>query len=204
MTSSERPTTAFDHPDAVVQRWRVPDDADGERADVYLARKVKRLSRTRARAIIDKGDFRLIDGPLKPSTKLGRGATVELWRFAPDDDDDPAPIPAVIHEDGDILVIDKPGDLVVQIPSGQAGSDRFEPRVDPGEEPILCLGVVRKPHRHDPRARLAQSLHPPHVLTAVHATRRGGHPPSRCACFGETRGTGRPTRCEQILLDCSS
>jgi 23S rRNA pseudouridine1911/1915/1917 synthase len=113
VSDDERPESAFGHPDAVVQRWAVPDDADGERADVYLARKVRRLSRTRARAIIAKGDFRASDGPLKPSTRLQRGAGVELWRFAPDEDDDEAPAPIVLFEDEDLLVIDKPGDLAV-------------------------------------------------------------------------------------------
>lgn len=113
MTSSAPPEVAFGHPDAVVVRWRVPDDAHGERADVYLARKVKRLSRSRARTIIEKGDFRRESGPLKPASRLQRGEPVELWRFAPDEVDEDAEEPGVLHEDEHILVVDKPGDLAV-------------------------------------------------------------------------------------------
>ncbi len=104
---------AFGDPAAVVLRWRVPDDADGARADVYLTRKVRRLSRSKAQRIIRQGDFRLSDGPLKPSTRVTRGALVELWRMPPDEPWSDAAEPGVLFEDGALLVVDKPSDLVV-------------------------------------------------------------------------------------------
>lgn len=110
---SEPGVAAFGDPEAVVLRWRVPDDADDERADVYLARKVRRLSRSRAQRIIRQGDFRLADGPLKPSTRLCRGAVVELWRMPPDEPPAGAADPEVLYEDARLLVVDKPPDLAV-------------------------------------------------------------------------------------------
>lgn len=104
---------AFGDPEAVVLRWRVPDDAHDERADVYLARKVRRLSRSRAQRIIRQGDFRLADGPLKPSSRLSRGAVVELWRLPPDEPPKHAAPPVVLYEDDALLVVDKPPDLAV-------------------------------------------------------------------------------------------
>lgn len=104
---------AFGDPEAVVLRWRVPDDAHDERADVYLARKVRRLSRSRAQRIIRQGDFRLADGALKPSSRLTRGAVVELWRLPPDEPPRDARDPAVLYEDDALLAVDKPPDLAV-------------------------------------------------------------------------------------------
>lgn len=104
---------AFGDPEAVVLRWRVPDDADGQRADVYLTRKVRRLSRARAQRIIRQGDFRLETGPLKPSARVTRGVVVELWRMPPDEPASDAAEPVVLFEDDSLLVVDKPSDLAV-------------------------------------------------------------------------------------------
>lgn len=104
---------AFGDPDALVLRWRVPDDADGQRADVYLTRKVRRLSRSRAQRIIRQGDFRLEAGPLKPSARVTRGVVVELWRMPPDEPAGDAAEPRVIFEDDALLAVDKPSDLAV-------------------------------------------------------------------------------------------
>lgn len=111
--ADEEGGAAFGDPEAVVLRWRVPDDGDGLRADVYLVRKVRRLSRSRAQRIIRQGDFRLADGPLKPSSRVSCGATVELWRMPPDEPDSNAAEPVVLFEDDDLVVVDKPPDLVV-------------------------------------------------------------------------------------------
>lgn len=104
---------AFGDPRAVVVRWRVPEGTAPTRADVYLTQKVRRLSRARAQRIIANGDFRTPAGPLKPSSKLGRGDAVELWRIPPDEDLPEAAPPGVLFEDDDLLVLDKPGDLAV-------------------------------------------------------------------------------------------
>lgn len=113
LDESDEGGVAFGDPEAVVLRWRVPDDAHDERADVYLARKVRRLSRSRAQRIIRQGDFRLADGPLKPSSRLSRGAVVELWRLPPDEPPTHAAEPGVLYEDAALLVVDKPPDLAV-------------------------------------------------------------------------------------------
>ena len=103
---------AFGDPRAVVSRWEVPPDHDGDRADVVLVGKVRRLSRARAQRIIAAGDFRGPGGALKASARLPVGTTVELWRIPPDEKDARTD-PALLHEDDDLVVVDKPGDLVV-------------------------------------------------------------------------------------------
>lgn len=99
-------------PRAVVVRWTIPPDLDGARADVALSQKVRRLSRSRAQRIIDAGDFRTPGATLKASSRLQAGVVVELWRVPPDEKGG-GPVPTVVFEDEDLLVLDKPGDLVV-------------------------------------------------------------------------------------------
>lgn len=109
---SETDAPAHHHPKGVVTRWQVPPEAAGERADVHLSAKVGRLSRARAQQIIKAGDLRSNDAPLKPSTRLARGQSIELWRIAPDDETLEEE-PTVLFDDGALLVLDKPGSLAV-------------------------------------------------------------------------------------------
>lgn len=106
---------AFGDPRAVVMRWLVPEEADGVRADVYLCLRLRRLSRTRAQQVLRQGDFRTAHGPLKPSSRLQRGVTVELWRLPPDEPLTHAtgPSPEVLYTDDALLVLDKPPHLAV-------------------------------------------------------------------------------------------
>ncbi|MFZ9889599.1 MAG: pseudouridine synthase, partial [Myxococcota bacterium] len=106
---------ALGDPRAVVMRWVVTEEAEGVRADVYLCQRLRRLSRTRAQRIIRQGDFRTDHGPLKPSSRLPRGATLELWRLPPDEplSDSAGPAPRVLHEDEALVVLDKPPHLAV-------------------------------------------------------------------------------------------
>ncbi len=100
---------------AVVIRWLVPADHGGARADVVLVAKVRRLSRARAQRILRAGDFRRTDTdapPLKPATRLPAGTLVELWRIPPDEKGGGL-VPTVLQEDEHLLVLNKPGDLVV-------------------------------------------------------------------------------------------
>jgi len=108
----ERP--AFTDPRAVVVHFAIPSELDGARADVALVWKVKRLSRTRAKDIIRRGDFRLASGaPLKPASRVFEAMEVALWRIPPDEPDTDAVAPTVIAEDDELLVVDKPPDLAV-------------------------------------------------------------------------------------------
>jgi 23S rRNA pseudouridine1911/1915/1917 synthase len=106
--------SAYNHPDAVVITWQVPPDGAGQRADAYLKAHIRRLSRTRAQRIIDKGEFRSGGRALKASTRMAAGQRVELWRFPPDEGGETdMPEPGVLFEDASILVVNKPGNLAV-------------------------------------------------------------------------------------------
>jgi 23S rRNA pseudouridine1911/1915/1917 synthase len=93
----------------------------GWRADVFLSRRISRLSRNIAADVIRAGKLRRDDGRLidKPSTKVKAGERLLMKRKqmieAPTDD----LIIDTIFDDEDMLVVNKPGGLVVH-PSASA------------------------------------------------------------------------------------
>jgi 23S rRNA pseudouridine1911/1915/1917 synthase len=103
---------AADHPSAVA----VPPEAVGKRADVWLASSLDELSRGRIQALMRDGSIALADGaPLKPHTRLSEGMELTV-RVPPPE---PVSIEAeaipldIVHEDADIVVVNKPAGLVV-------------------------------------------------------------------------------------------
>ena len=107
------PISAYGQPNAVLLSWEIPLECAGMRADRYLALKVGRLSRERIQKLIRKGDFRGEKGPLKPSHRLKAGEIVQLWRIPPDSESDAILEPAVILEDSEVLILNKPAGLSI-------------------------------------------------------------------------------------------
>ena len=90
-------------------------DADGQRLDRFLADRCPDLSRSRIKQLISGGHVTLDEEPPKPSSKLRAGqlVTVEIPDPVPDRVL-PQAIPlAVVYQDRDILVVDKPAGLTV-------------------------------------------------------------------------------------------
>jgi len=90
-------------------------DAAGERIDTLIARRLPELSRSHVRKLIDAG-FVTIDGRLpKPSEKPPIGAQLRVEIPPPEEMSlEPEDIPlAVIYQDADIIVVDKPTGLTV-------------------------------------------------------------------------------------------
>lgn len=87
----------------------------GTRADVFLSRRLRRLSRSRAADIVREGNLRKEGGPPleRPSQRVFSGERLLLKRQrleeAPIDD---LIVPSVF-EDEDVLAVNKPGNLVV-------------------------------------------------------------------------------------------
>lgn len=87
----------------------------GLRADVFLSKRIVRMSRSLAARLITVGNVRRepINGQLKPSTKLLEGDRLIMRRRrldeAPTDD---IQVP-VLYEDDRIVAVSKPGNLVV-------------------------------------------------------------------------------------------
>lgn len=99
-----------------------PASAAGERVDVYLARVLDQ-PRNRVQKLLRRGLVTAGGSPLKPSYVL-RGGEEIAYRLPPPPSRRPLAEPgplSVIHEDEDLLVVDKPGGLIVHPGSGVSG-----------------------------------------------------------------------------------
>jgi 23S rRNA pseudouridine1911/1915/1917 synthase len=96
----------------------------GTRADLWLARRFPELSRARFQALIAKGHVRVEGRPLgDPGLRLKAGHSVEA-EIPPPEPATPvaASIPlAIVYEDDQLIVIDKPAGLVVHPAAGHRG-----------------------------------------------------------------------------------
>jgi 23S rRNA pseudouridine1911/1915/1917 synthase len=100
--------------------FTVGSDLEGARLDKCLAELHPEWTRSRARNLIDGGHVSLNDAPAKPSTKVCAGDVVEVAEPAPKPlEAEAEDIPLnVIHEDPDVLVINKPAGLVIHPAAG--------------------------------------------------------------------------------------
>jgi 23S rRNA pseudouridine1911/1915/1917 synthase len=89
---------------------------DGEeRLDVYLASRLKDLTRSKVQNLVKNGFVTVNDQPVKASYRLKRGDSVDLF-IPPDTADDMKPEPIafdILHEDSSLIVLNKPPGLVV-------------------------------------------------------------------------------------------
>ncbi|HEV7761765.1 MAG TPA: RluA family pseudouridine synthase [Acidimicrobiales bacterium] len=106
-------------------REALPPALAGERLDRVVA-MLTGTSRSGAAALVDQGGVTL-DGEVvtNRSLKVDEGAVVEVEVPEPVPDlglvPDPSIVVPVIHEDADLLVVDKPAGLVVHPGAGQSG-----------------------------------------------------------------------------------
>lgn len=98
-------------------------DRAGERLDVFVARRLPELSRSRVRRLIDEG-LVTIDGclPAKAGVKLEAGEHVGVTLPPPEPTTlEPEPIPLrIVYEDDDLLVVDKPAGMAVHPSAGHS------------------------------------------------------------------------------------
>ena len=95
---------------------------DGQRLDAFLAKSLPDLSRTRIQRLIADGRVTVDAKRVRPSHRLAAGQTVAVALPEPVSDalkPQPARLP-VVHEDDDLVVIDKPPGLTVHPAAGQA------------------------------------------------------------------------------------
>ncbi len=98
-------------------------DRAGERLDVFVARRLPELTRSRVRRLIDEG-LVTVDGrrPTKAGVKLEPDQRVQVTLLAPQPTElKPEPIPLrIVYEDDDLLVVNKPAGLPVHPSVGHA------------------------------------------------------------------------------------
>ncbi len=131
-----------------------PEDA-GERADRFLAARIGTLSRTRVKSLIEAGqvdrDGTALTAPSEP-VRPGSAYTLTLPVPVPAT---PAPQPiafAILHEDEDILVLDKPAGLVVHPAPGNEDHTLVNAVLAHCGESLAGIGGERRPgivHRLD-------------------------------------------------------
>lgn len=110
----------------------VPADLDGERVDRIVA-VLGDMSRSAARALAEAGEVIVEGRAVAPRLRLAAGATLSFPTAPPLPELEPEPIEfRVVHEDGDLLVVDKPAGLVVHPGAGR-------------REGTLAAGIL---HRH--------------------------------------------------------
>jgi len=98
-----------------VHEFTVSDELAGTRLDRCLSALNENWSRSRVRRLVDDGRVRLNDRPAKPATQVAAGDHLTVDEPDPEALDVAAEaIPlTVVFEDEDLLVIDKPADLVI-------------------------------------------------------------------------------------------
>jgi len=140
-------------------RITVPPDAAGERADRFLAAALAAdhpgLSRSRLKSLIESGAVRLGAATLdEPSRRVKPGQSFAI--LLPD----PEPAKpqgqafdlAVVHEDRDLIVIDKPAGLVVHPAPGNPDRTLVNALLAHCGDELSGIGGVRRPgivHRLD-------------------------------------------------------
>jgi len=106
-----------------VHALRVPPDAAPQRVDRYVA-DVTGLSRSHVQKLISAGNLTADGVALKANQVIGPGTALRLVVPEPEALDlAPAPeIPVrIVHEDADLLIVDKPAGLVVHPSPGHSG-----------------------------------------------------------------------------------
>src|SRR5215210_1493207 len=111
-------------PEAATLAFDVAAEDAGARLDAFLAARVEGVSRSTLKRAIDDGDVLVGGRAAKPSLKLKGGEHVEVELPAPPPSEvEPEEIPLdILHEDGEVVVVNKPSGLVVHpaagVPSG--------------------------------------------------------------------------------------
>jgi len=113
---------AFDAPDVERRQWRVDAPAHGQRIDRVLAALAGEFSRNHLQSVIAQGHVQL-DGAVVQAparrVRAGQLLQVALWPTAQALAFRPEPIAlAIVFEDEQLLVLDKPAGLVVHPAAG--------------------------------------------------------------------------------------
>jgi 23S rRNA pseudouridine1911/1915/1917 synthase len=107
-------------PENEIVTFRVAENERGERLDAFLAAHVEGWSRARLRRLIDDEEVIVNGNPAKASYKLRAADEIEVELAPPPSANfTPENIPLdVVHEDDEVIVVNKPAGLVVHPAAG--------------------------------------------------------------------------------------
>jgi 23S rRNA pseudouridine1911/1915/1917 synthase len=133
----------------------VPPEAAGRRLDQWLAAALEGFSRSRVQALIRDGAVTL-DGLAvrEPARKVAAGERFAVLVPEPEDPEpkgEPIPL-AILYEDSEIVVIDKPAGLVVHPGAGNPSGTLVNALIQHCGASLSGIGGVRRPgivHRLD-------------------------------------------------------
>jgi 23S rRNA pseudouridine1911/1915/1917 synthase len=110
-----------------LRQLSVPQEADGQRLDLFLAQQLNEVSRSRVQLLLEQGSV-LIGGKLaKASRKVRGGESISILG-----DPQPPPLRAIaeaipleiVYEDNDLAVVNKPAGMMVHAGSGATDDTR--------------------------------------------------------------------------------
>jgi 23S rRNA pseudouridine1911/1915/1917 synthase len=136
-------------------RMTAPGSAEGERLDRVLAQHFPEISRTRFQALIGEGAVTVGGAVVREPRHSIRGGDIiealvpEPAAAAPEAEAIPL---AVVHEDSDLIVIDKPAGLVVHPAAGNWTGTLVNALLAHCGDTLSSIGGVRRPgivHRLD-------------------------------------------------------
>ena len=107
-------------PEAEALAFDVTSEDAGARLDAFLAARVEGVSRSILKRVIEDGDVLVGGRAAKPSLKLKGGERVEVELPAPPPSEvEPEEMPLdILHEDEEVVVVNKPAGLVVHPAAG--------------------------------------------------------------------------------------
>src|SRR5215207_9889871 len=113
----------FAEPETEALAFEVSEEEAGTRLDALLAARVEGVSRTALKRLIDDGEVLVAGRAAKPSHKVRAGDRVEVELAAPAPLDlAPEDIPLdIVHEDEEVVVVNKPAGMVVHPAAGVRG-----------------------------------------------------------------------------------
>ena len=134
---------------------RADEAAAGERLDRWLAASLQAVSRSRVKALVEAGHVRLAGATITdPSWRVKPGQVFELTLPEPE-----APTPqgeavplAILHEDGDLVVLDKPAGMAVHPAPGSQSGTLVNALIAHCGDSLSGIGGVKRPgivHRLD-------------------------------------------------------
>jgi 23S rRNA pseudouridine1911/1915/1917 synthase len=99
----------------------VPESADGQRLDLFLAQQLGEVSRSRVQMLLEQGAVLIEGKQAKASRKVRSGESISILG-----DPQPPPLRAmaeaipleIVYEDGDLAVVNKPAGMMVHAGSG--------------------------------------------------------------------------------------
>ncbi len=104
-------------------QFTVEANYDGWRLDRYLQEKIRRLSRERVQHLIEHRLECEGGRKLKPATRVAPGLVFSLLKDAEPEPDVPLEF-GIVHDDGELLVVDKPAGLPVH-PTARYSANTF-------------------------------------------------------------------------------